>query len=222
METFLYLTGVGRYLVSALFGFCLGGVLFSYHLPKLLKGVDVCQLSADRNPGAMNAFRCAGVPVGILCLLCDLCKGFFPVFFALRFLDPARPWFALVIAAPALGHAAAPLYRGRSGKAIAAAFGALLGLLPNSLLVFLLAALYIFFSVIWVVNPHERRTVATFVLFTGLSLLSACYTHRWSFAFGASLLSAIVIAKNYRDAKIASRLDTFSKNQQEEPTVSQR
>ncbi len=216
METVVYCIDAGRYLGCALLAFCLGGVLFSYHLPKILKRVDVCALSPDRNPGTVNAFKYAGVPVGILCLLCDLLKGFLPVFFAARFLDPLRLWFALIIAAPALGHATAPLYHDKSGKAIAVTFGALLGLLPHSFLVFLLAALYLFFSLIWVINPHERRTVAVFSLFAALSLLTAFATCRWSFALGSALLSAVVIAKNYRDAKLASRWKSFS-GQKEEP-----
>ncbi len=201
MEIFLYCEGVLRYLLAALFGFCLGGVLFSYHLPKLLKGVDVRQLSPDHNPGTVNAFKFAGIPVGILCLLCDLFKGFLPVFLAMRALDFSRLWFALVLCAPALGHAMAPLYHHRGGKAIAATFGSLLGLLPVSFLVFLLAALYIFFSTIWIIRPHERRTVVTFGLFSLLSAAAAFYTGRWSFCLGAALLSAVVIARNYRDAK---------------------
>ncbi len=213
---FPYWLGVFRYVVYAFLGFCLGGVLFSYHLPKLLKGVDVREASEDHNPGTVNAFKYAGVSVGVLCLLCDLCKGFVPVFAATHFLDPSRLWFSIVICAPALGHAIAPLYRRQGGKAIAATFGALLGLLPGSFLVFLLAAIYLFFSLVRVVNPNERRTVVTFTLFAVLSLLSAFYTHRWSFALGTVLLSAVVILKNYRDAKIPLPQPP----EQEEPQVS--
>lgn len=190
-----------RYLFTALGGFALGGVLFSYHLPKLLKGIDVRALSPDHNPGTVNAFKYAGWPVGALCLLCDLMKGFLPVFLAMRVLDFQSPWFALIIAAPVLGHAAAPLYRGRGGKAIAASFGALLGLLPVSFLVFLLAALYLFFSLVWIIYPHERRTVAVFSLFSLFSAAAALYTGRWSFSLGALLLSAVVIWKNLHDAR---------------------
>ena len=39
----------------SIFGFLLGGVLFSYHLPKLLRGVDIVALSPDHNPGTANA-----------------------------------------------------------------------------------------------------------------------------------------------------------------------
>lgn len=192
---------LGFFLYAA-FGFVLGGVLFSYHLPKLLKGIDVRAVSADHNPGTVNAFHYAGVPVGVLCLLCDLAKGFVPVFLAMRVLDFYNPWFALVILAPVLGHATAPLYHGQGGKAIAASFGVLLGLLPVSFLVFLLAALYLFFSLIWVIRPHERRTVVTFCLFAAFSVLAALHTGLWSFSLGSSLLSATVIVKNLRDARI--------------------
>lgn len=201
MEASLYLLAVLPYFLFAAGGFCLGGVLFSYHLPKLLKQIDVCALSEDHNPGTVNAFQYAGVPVGILCLLCDLCKGFLPVFLAARFLDADRLWFALVIAAPVLGHAVAPLYHDKSGKAIAAAFGVLLGLLPHSFLVLLLIVLYLFFSLVLVIDPHERRTVWTFGLLALGSLISAFFTMKWSFSLGAVLLSATVIAKNYCGAK---------------------
>ena len=43
-----------RYLLFSLFGFLLGSVLFSYHLPRLLKGVDIralsCLLYTSSNP----------------------------------------------------------------------------------------------------------------------------------------------------------------------------
>lgn len=190
------------YLLAVFGGFSLGGVMFSYHLPKLLKDVDVLTLSPDHNPGTVNAFRFAGIPVGILCLLCDLGKGFLPVFWSMRWLNPNSLWFALILVSPVLGHAIAPLYRFRGGKAIAASFGALLGLLPTSYLVFALAALYIFFSLVWVIDPHERRTVATFSLFSVLSALAALYTGRWPLSLGAVFISGVVVAKNIRDAKL--------------------
>ncbi len=213
MENPAYWRELLRYGLCALLGFGLGGVLFSYHLPKLFKGIDVYEVSADHNPGTMNAFKSAGVPVGILCLLCDLCKGFLPVFFAMRLVDPSRLWFALVLCAPALGHATAPLYHHRGGKAIAASFGALLGLLPVSFLVFLLAALYLFFSLIVVIHPHERRTVVTFGLFSVFTALAAFRTGHWSFALGAALLSMVVITKNYQDARQEAGTKIFQRRQ---------
>ncbi len=195
------------YLIFSLTGFLLGGILFSYYLPRILKGIDICEVSQDHNPGAMNAFHYGGVPVGILCLLCDLLKGFLPVFLAMRTLNFQSSWFALVIASPAAGHALAPFShrhggsRHGGGKAIAVSFGALLGLLPASFLVFLLAAFYLFFSLVWIIRPHERRTVVTFSLFAASAMGAAFYTGGWSFSLGALLLSFAVVCKNFRDAR---------------------
>ena len=204
MKASFYFFSVLPYLLFAAGGFCLGGVLFSYHLPKLLKHIDICAISADHNPGTFNAFRYAGVPVGILCLLCDLAKGFFPVFGALRVLDPHRLWFAMILAAPVLGHAVAPLYHDKNGKAVAVSFGVLIGLLPESPLVLLLVALYLFFSLVFVINPHERRTVWTFGLLSLGALALAFVTGEWSFACGTFLLSLTVIAKNFAKTETAA------------------
>ena len=113
-------------------GFLSGGVLYSYHVPKLLCGVDVVADSPDHNPGMTNAMKLCGVPVGLLCLALDMAKGFLPVFAALRFLRIEDPWLAPVLAAPALGHALAVFYPFAGGKAVAVSFGVLLGLLPQS------------------------------------------------------------------------------------------
>lgn len=218
MKASFYLFTALPYLLFAMGGFCLGGVLFSYHLPKLFKHIDICALSPDHNPGTFNAFRYAGVPVGVLCLCCDLAKGFFPVFTALRLLDAGSLWFALIPAAPVLGHAIAPLYHDKSGKAIAASFGALLGLLPESFLVLLLIVLYLFFSLVFVINPHERRTVWTFGLFSAGALAAAFVTGKWPLTCGALLLSLTVIVKNFCDAKSAA--ETAAQQQSQDTQVS--
>ena len=103
-------------------GFLSGSVMFSALLPRRLLGRDVPAESDDRNPGAGNVFTHCGVPMGMLCLFMDMAKGFVPVFLAARFADTASMLFALVIAAPVLGHALAPLYHFLGGKCIATAF----------------------------------------------------------------------------------------------------
>ena len=132
----------------SIFGFLLGGVLFSYHLPKLLRGVDIVALSPDHNPGTANAVKLCGLPLGLLCLALDMAKGFLPVWLAMRCLPPDTLWLAPVLLAPVLGHALAVFYPFRGGKAVAVTFGTLLGLLPFSYAVFALALPYIFFLTI--------------------------------------------------------------------------
>ena len=52
----------------SILGFLTGGVLFSYHIPKIFKDVDVVALSPDHNPGTANAMKLCGVPIRMSCL----------------------------------------------------------------------------------------------------------------------------------------------------------
>lgn len=134
------------YLLYALAGYLSGSVLYSYEIPKVFCGIDICARGKDHNPGAANVFRYAGPLPGTVCVALDLLKGFLPVAIAVQRLTPDSPWFGLVLAAPVLGHAY-PLYYGLrgGGKAIAVSFGALLGLLPDLTPALILAIYYLFF-----------------------------------------------------------------------------
>lgn len=143
-------------------GYLSGSFLSAYFLPLWLCHIDVTENADDHNPGAANAFMKAGIPCGILVLLCDLAKGMLPVFCAKEYLSPACPGFALVLIAPVIGHAWSCFYGGKGGKAIAVSFGVLLGLLPDFRPAILLAAFYIFFSVLVRIPSHSHRTIVTF------------------------------------------------------------
>lgn len=187
-----------------LFGFLLGGVLFSYHIPKQLCNVDVVACSRDGNPGTANAMKLCGVPVGLTCLDCDLLKGYLPVSLALRVLPVESWWLAPILVAPVLGHALAVFYPFPGGKAVAVSFGVLLGLLPHSWLVLALVIPYLFFSLIVVLHPNERRSVVSFLSLAVFSWVSAAYTHGANLALGASGMAAVAMWKNrVRDARPA-------------------
>lgn len=185
------------YFLFILLGFLSGSVLYSYLLPKWLKGVDIVAQSNDKNPGTANAMKYAGTPVGFLCLLFDMLKGFLPVWLALRRVSPFCFLFSAVMAAPVLGHAFSPMMRWKGGKGIAVSFGILLAFLPDNILVFLLAGIYIVFSVVLVIHPNERRTVCVFFLFAILQLL---FPHPLPIKAGVILIANVVILKNWRDA----------------------
>ena len=53
----------------------------------------------------------AGVGMGSVCLLCDVGKGFVPVFVAAQQLERTGLLFSLLIAAPVAGHAFSPWKR---------------------------------------------------------------------------------------------------------------
>lgn len=95
---------LGHQIIMIVVGILCGSILFSRYLPKLIKKVDIVQLSDDHNPGTANAMQHAGIPVGMLCLLGDIFKGVIPVHMALRLELESGYLFSLIIAAPVLGH----------------------------------------------------------------------------------------------------------------------
>ena len=138
-------------------GYLSGSILYSYLLPKALKGIDITAESPDGNPGTANAFTCAGIPIGILVLCMELLKGYLPVHLALREVNP-------------------------------------LGLVPFWLPVLSLAALYLIFSLVIVIDPHFYRSVCTFVLF---SVSIFCRVSMTGISVGCCLISAVVIRNHY-------------------------
>ena len=121
------------YLFYSFFGYLSGSVLYSYLIPKYFCHVDVRTVNEDQNPGAFNAFSVAGPRIGLLCVLCDIGKGFLPVFLAAHSSAVSMSsWiFALILLAPVAGHAWPFLQPAKGGKAISVSFGVLLGLLPD-------------------------------------------------------------------------------------------
>ena len=189
-------------------GFLLGSVMFAYLFPLFIRKVNVIELSDDHNPGTANAMKYADVTVGTLGLIGDIGKGALPVLIAIRWADPSSPLFAAVMAAPVLGHAFSPWLHGKGGKAIATTFGVLLGLLPLSYIVFVLAALYIFFSVGLIINPIQSRSILTFTLFAVFSSL-LLYQKSIPMLAGCVAISAVVIVRHLKGWKISQSTACF-------------
>ena len=77
-------------------------------------------------------------------------------------------------------------------------FGVLLGLYPVFLPVFLLAGVYLFFSLILVVEPHSLRTGLTFLVW---SVLGVHFTPLSSIKYGIVLIAFVVIRKHLPEIK---------------------
>lgn len=184
-----------------LLGYLSGGLMFGYVIPKLVRGIDVRSLSSDGNPGTANAFFYGGAVCGIAVLLCDILKGLLPVHWALNSLEPGNPGmgFALVMAAPVAGHAF-PLLGGRKkgGKGIAVSFGVLLGLYPMLSGLWLLVFWYLFFSVVFVLEPHGYRTIVTYLCWLVSGLV---FRLQPSVLLGNLLIAWIVMKKHAADWK---------------------
>lgn len=183
-----------EYVLFSIIGYLSGSVLYGYALPKILKGVDVREVSCDKNPGAANAFQYGGFWCGTLVVVLELAKAFLPVFLASKVVDLSGLKFAIVLAAPVIGHAYPLFFKGNGGKSIAASFGALLGLAPEMKPVLLLVVLYLLFSLVVVINPHFYRSIVTFILFAMGNLAATPYM---GVRAGGFLIGMIVVAKHF-------------------------
>lgn len=184
-----------NYAVCALAGYLSGSVLYAYHLPLWLLGIDITEDTPDGNPGVFNCVSRAGWGIGLLAAVCEVAKGAVPVLLAASFLD-IRQWpFALVLAAPVAGHAWPLLRPDRGGKGIAVSFGVLLGLFPVWQPVGILALCYLVFSLVVRVQPHRCRSIVTYLCFTAGMILRFRAT---PITLGSALVSAIVIKRHHR------------------------
>lgn len=183
-----------RYLIFIIMGYLSGSILYAYLIPKLILKIDIRENSTDENPGAANAFINGGIFCGILVLLFELGKGFFPVWIAAKSLNIENILFSGVIVAPVIGHAYPVFNFKNGGKAIAVSFGVLLGLYRIVEPLFFLVFFYILFSIIIIINPHFFRSIVTFSLF---SLTCLLLENNNSIILGCIIISSIVIHKHF-------------------------
>lgn len=159
------------YVWFMLIGYLSGSVLFAYSIPKLIRHIDVREVSEDGNPGTYNAFKYGGFWCGVCVLSAELLKGFLPVWLCIRAVGAERLPFALVMASPVFGHAYSVFHHGRGGKAIAVSFGVMLGLLPEVRPLVILIVCYLLFSLLLPIKDHRKRSVVTYVCFLAASIL---------------------------------------------------
>ena len=110
---------------AAVLGYLAGSVSPATLLARS-RGVDLRRVGSG-NPGASNAGRALGRRVGTLVAVLDLLKGLLSAT-AFGLVAPAAGLVAGVAAV--LGHVSSPFLRGRGGKGVATAAGAVLGSHP--------------------------------------------------------------------------------------------
>ncbi len=109
-------------------GFLLGSCPLAVWVGKAFLDTDIRGFG-DGNPGAANLWRAGGWRWGSLGVALELAKSAVPTTLAATW-GGMRGWsLAAMALSPVLGHAFSPWLRFRGGKAIAAVFGAWLGLL---------------------------------------------------------------------------------------------
>lgn len=192
-----------NYILFTILGYLSGSILYAFWLPKLICGENIIEESSDGNPGTANVYKNCGIFIGTLVLICELMKGFLPVYLAGKMAAVKSLLFTPVLVAPVLGHAFPFLHTKKGGKAIAVSFGVLLGIFPIWQPAVILAAVYISFSLILIINPHLFRSVFTFLVFAVLNYMTCPIP---SIRLGGMILSGIVIRKHL----IKYQNETFS------------
>ena len=122
-----------------------------------------------------------------------------PVYLAAKKIGTQNLAFALVMAAPVLGHAF-PFWGGRrrGGKGIAVSFGVLLGLYPMFTDLWLLIFWYLLFTLVIIIDPHSFRTVVTYLCWL---LSGICFQLSLPVVVGNCLISCIVLEKHREELK---------------------
>lgn len=121
-------------LAALLISYAFGSVPTGLWLGLALRGVDIRE-HGSKNIGATNTLRVLGKPLGAIALICDMAKGFLPVWIVGHTIPPAA--FALAPTLPLLcgvaailGHSFSLFLRFRGGKGVATSTGVFLALAP--------------------------------------------------------------------------------------------
>lgn len=144
-------------LLAALVGYLIGALSPATVVARR-RGVDLRGMGSG-NPGASNAGRVLGRRTGVAVALLDVVKGLAP---AAGFGAVDHRAGLVAGAAAVLGHVTSPLLRGRGGKGVATAAGAILGSHPLWAAVVLL---------VWVVVLAASRWIALASVLAALSVL---------------------------------------------------
>jgi len=116
-------------------GYFIGATPFGYLAGKM-KGIDIRQ-HGSKNIGATNAIRVLGKPIGLTVFALDVIKGLLPSWLALSFANDVPPVGlipVLTAIATVMGHNYTFWLGFKGGKGIATSAGALLPLMPVTIL----------------------------------------------------------------------------------------
>jgi glycerol-3-phosphate acyltransferase PlsY len=167
--------------VAAVVGYALGTVNPAVLIARA-KGIDL-RVIGSGNPGASNAGRALGRRTGVLVALLDVAKGAAPA--ALFALGDHR-WGLVAGLFAVAGHITSPWLRGRGGKGVATAAGAILGSHPLWLLFVLTTWLVVLAVSRWIALASMSAAAACLV-----TALVAEEDRVW-----AAIIAVVVIARH--------------------------
>lgn len=177
-------------LAAAVVGYLVGSVSPATLLARR-RGVDLRAVGSG-NPGATNVGRALGRKAGVVVAVLDVVKGLAP---ALAF-DAVDHRAGLVAGiAAVVGHVTSPFLRGRGGRGVATAAGAVIGSNPVWAPVVLL---------VWVLVVAVTRWVALASVTAAVSVLVVALVAHRDVAW-AAVLAAVVVARHQANLLSALR-----------------
>ena len=171
-------------IVVAAASFLLGSVPFGLVIGKVFCGIDP-RAAGSGNVGATNVARLCGKAWGALTLICDVLKGFLPVFLCLSSADNPGRFVYLAGLAVICGHIYSLFLGGKGGKGVATTVGVFLALSPVQLVIAGLACL----GMIWRSGFVSLGSMTLVALLPVLFLFSG----RWGDCVFSLIVAALVL-----------------------------
>lgn len=178
--------------------FFVGSLMFSYWLGLKFKK-DLKQIG-DGNPGAFNLWSSSGAKVGMLGVILDFVKGYFPLVFLLPYINGYS--LTAVAIAPVLGTAFSPFMKFKGGKATAVTFGVWSAVTAFRVSI-LYALILAFFSLFALLIKHGIPASSdadgfNVVLGMVIVLVFLCFMNYSNYIIALCILNLIVITyKNF-------------------------
>lgn len=177
-------------ILAAVIGYLVGAVSPATLIARA-RGVDLRAIGSG-NPGAANAGRALGRRTGVLVAVLDVAKGAVPAaVFAAQGHDPGL----VAGLAAVVGHITSPYLRGRGGKGVATAAGALLGIHPLWLVGVLL---------VWVAVLRASRWIALASICAGVAILVIALVLQQDQAW-AAVLAVLVVGRHVGNVRARLR-----------------
>jgi acyl phosphate:glycerol-3-phosphate acyltransferase len=175
-----------RYLALAVAAYLLGSLPSAYLVVRFAKGPDLRTVESG-SVGALNAFRATGLGwVGVVVLLLDVAKGVAAVLIAGDGAGPATQ--SLMATMAVIGHNYPVWLRGKGGKGLAAAAGALSMITP------LCVPLW---GVTWAIGYVASGYISLgIVLATGILPILLGFLAGWAYAGAAAPVCILVLFRH--------------------------
>ena len=185
---------VSESILFLLAAYLLGAIPFGKIISRVAAHIDITSRGSG-NIGATNVARTLGLRWGILTLLLDTSKGFFPVFLipylsSLTGTEKDVMTCAVALAA-LLGHRFSVFLRFRGGKGVATALGIYLGIAPLPAIL----SLVLFVLTVWL---WDYVSLGSMVAAAAMVPLLVIFGRDFSYVV-FSLLAAVIICLGHRE-----------------------